>query len=117
MDAAGEQRRARERFALRFGAVLVAGVFIYHFRYGLSWSTTGVLLVFVAVGSLLLHQYSRRHNRARLRQAMNKSTAQALCSDCGWRGAMSALRQEDDHGGIAFLCPVCGHQVGHTHQR
>jgi hypothetical protein len=35
---------------------------------------------------------------------------------CGWRGEISALRREDEHGGIAFLCPVCGHQVGHTHQ-
>jgi hypothetical protein len=115
-DAAVEQRRARERYTLRFAGVLVAGVFIYHFRFGLSWSATGVMLIIVAAGSLLLHQYSRRRNRARLLQAMNKSTAQALCSGCGWRGELSALRQEDDHGGIAFLCPVCGHQAGHTHQ-
>ena len=115
-DAAAEQRRARERYALRFAAVLVAGVFIYHFRYGLSWSATAVMLVIVAVGGLLLHRYMRRRNRARLLEAMDKSTAQAGCRGCGWRGAMSALRQENDHGGIAFLCPVCGHQVGHTHQ-
>ena len=115
-DAVAEQRRARERYALRFAAVLVAGVFIYHFRFGLSWSSTAVMLVIVAIGSLLLHQYSRRRNRARVLEAVNKSTAQAVCRGCGWRGKMSALRQENDHGGIAFLCPVCGHQVGHTHQ-
>lgn len=115
-DAVAEQRRARERYALRFAAVLVAGLFIYHFRFGLSWSATAVMLIIVGVASLLLHRYLRRSNRARLLQAMNKSTAQALCQSCGWRGRMSALRQENDQGGIAFLCPVCGHQVGHTHQ-
>jgi hypothetical protein len=52
-DAAVEQRQVRERYALRFGGVLVAGVFIYRFWFGLSWSATGVLLVVVAVGGLL----------------------------------------------------------------
>jgi hypothetical protein len=115
-DAAAEQRRARERYALRFAAVLVAGVLVYHFTFGLSWSATAVMLVIVAVLGLLLHQYNRRHNRARLLEAVSKSNVQAVCRGCGWRGEMSALRQENDHGGIALLCPVCGHQVGHTHQ-
>jgi hypothetical protein len=115
-NAAAEQRRARERYALWFAAVLGASALVYHFRFGLSWSATGLALVIIAVGSLLLLQYVRRRNRARLLETVNKSTAQAVCRGCGWRGKMSALRQENDHGGIAFLCPVCGHQVGHSHQ-
>lgn len=109
-------RRGREQYPLWFAGVLIASGLVYHFRFGLSWSGTGVAVGVIAATSLLLLQYIRRRNRTRLLEAVNKSTAQPLCTRCGWRGAMSALRPENDHGGIAFLCPVCGHQVGHTHQ-
>ena len=110
-------RRAREHRALWIAGILTAGGLVFHFRFGLSWFGTGVMLGVVAAVSLFLHQYIRRQNRARLLEAVNRVNAQALCSGCGWRGEMSALRRVDDHGGIAFLCPVCGHQVGHTHPR
>jgi hypothetical protein len=115
-DNDAQLRRVREHYPLWVAGVLIASGLVYHFRFGLSWSGTGVALGVVAAASLLLHQYIRRRNRARLLEAVNKSTAQALCIGCGWRGAMSALKRESDHGGIAFLCPVCGHQVGHTRQ-
>jgi len=58
------QLRARERLALRFIAVLSAAVVIYHFEYGLSWSTTAALLVVVAVGGILYRRFNRRRRQA-----------------------------------------------------
>ena len=116
IDDDAQLRRVREHYALWVAGVLLASALVYHYRFGLSWSATAVALGIVAISCLLLRQHIRRRSRARLLEAVNKSTAQALCGGCGWRGEISALRREDEHGGIAFLCPVCGHQVGHTHQ-
>jgi hypothetical protein len=99
---------------------LVAAVLLYRVGFGLSWSTTVALLIVVIVGGAFYWRAFRyklpaTSRRARFLTRVGGAKLRAACTECGWRGEISALtRRSTGDGGIVLLCPSCGREVGHS---
>lgn len=108
-------RRAVPRMVL----TLVAGALLFRFGFGLGWSATAALLVVVIAGGALywhLFRYKLPPNsrRARFLIRTGRAKLRAACTTCGWRGEFTSLARRDDEGRAVYLCPACGHEVGHS---
>jgi len=103
----------------RWSVTLVAAVVIFRFGFRLSWPATLVFVVIVIVGAAVYWRAFKwklptNSRRARFLTRIGKRRLVAVCRQCGWRGEIAALTRSDDGGGTALLCPICGHQVGHS---
>lgn len=113
------RRWTSHRWEARALSTLVAAVLIYRFGFGLSWSATVGLLLVVIVGAALYwraFRYKLRptSRRARFLTRVGGAKLRAACTQCGWRGDISALTRSTGDGGTVLLCPSCGHEVGHA---
>jgi DNA-directed RNA polymerase subunit RPC12/RpoP len=111
----GTWRRAVPRML----STLVAGLLIFRFGFRLSWSATIALLVVVVGGGTLYWRAFRyklppNSRRARLLIRTGRAKLRAACTECGWRGEISSLTRRSDEGRVVYLCPTCGHEVGHS---
>lgn len=100
-------------------ATLVVGALVFRLGFGLSWSATAALLVVVVVGAALYWRTFRyklppNSRRARFLMRIGRAKLRAACAECGWRGDISALTRRTEGQGFVYLCPSCGHEVGHS---
>ena len=98
---------------------LVAAVMIFRFGFRLSWPATFTSVVIVIVGAAVYWRVFKwklptNSRRARFLTRIGRRKLVVVCSQCGWRGEIATLTHSEDGGGTGLLCPVCGHQVGHS---
>jgi hypothetical protein len=103
----------------RWSVTLVAAVLIFRVGFHLSWSATVTLVVIVIVGAAAYWRAFKwklppSSRRALFLTRIGKRKVMAVCRQCGRRGEIATLTRSEDGDGTALLCPVCGHQVGHS---
>jgi len=113
------QQQTWRRAVPRMLATLIAAVLLFRFAFGLSWLATVALLIVVIVGGALYWRAFRyklppNSRRARFLIRTGRARVRAACTACGWRGEFSLLTRRSDGGQVVYLCPACGHEVGHA---